>query len=593
MTEPNRVQVQAVPSEASEADTLIGFLDTAARNHEGRTALRVLRGGRWDGLTYGELRDRAEAWGRVLSGAGVGRGDRVLLVSENSLGWVVAFFALILQEAVAVPLDPELGERDILALSDKTQARVWLVSRRVRERVGCAAAEGADRREVFDVDAFADLPGESSLTDERIEQEASRTPEVTAGHAASQWAFMPFTSGTTLAPKGVPLTHANLLADLRAIRQVVSIRPSDEFLSVLPLYHVLGFTAGLLAPMGAGATVTYVDLLTPTGLLEAMTATRTTIMIGVPRLYALLARRIGERIDSAPLHRRALHVPLCGVAHLSRGLARVIPPLAPVLRRLRAALYRPVHSRFGGRIRLLVSGGAPLAPDVFHALDLMGFTTCEGYGLTETSPVLTLNRPARPRCGTAGSPLPGVELRIEQPDEEGVGDVMVRGACVFSGYFGDEEATRRAFSGDWFRTGDRGRVERDGHLVLAGRADDVIVTGAGKNVYPDEIEWLYREVPHVKEFFVVGWPEPGSAGQAPHAVIVLDDAEDAPPVDACRREIESALSRISRGLPGYQRIRRVHFWDRALPRTSALKVKRRQVRRVLIEEQSSPGDARS
>jgi long-chain acyl-CoA synthetase len=593
MTEPNRAQAHSVPGGASEGDTLVGFLDRAARDHEDKTALQVLRGGRWDRLTYGELQDRAEAWGRVLSAAGVGRGDRVLLVSENSLGWVVALFALIVQGAVLVPLDPELGERDIVALSEKTEARVWLLSRRVRERVRSVAVEGAGEREIFDVDAFADLPGESTPADEPAEQEASRTPGEAGEEAASQWAFMPFTSGTTLAPKGVPLTHANLLANVRALRQVVSIGPSDEFLSVLPLYHVLGFTAGLLAPMSAGATITYIDRLTPTGLLEAMAATRTTIMIGVPRLYALLARRIGERIESAPLHRRALHVPLRGVAHFCRGLATVIPPLAPVFRRLRAALYRPVHSRFGGRIRLLVSGGAPLAPDVFHALDLMGFTACEGYGLTETSPVLTLNRPARPRCGTVGSPLPGVELRVEQPDEDGVGDVMVRGACVFSGYFGDEESTRRAFSGDWFRTGDRGRLGRDGHLVLAGRADDVIVTGAGKNVYPDEIEWLYRELPHVKEFCVVGVPEPGGAGQAPHAVIVLDDAEDAPPVDARRREIESALSRISRALPGYQRIRRVHFWDRALPRTSALKVKRRQVRRTLMEEQSSPGDSRS
>ncbi len=471
----------------------------------------------------------------------------------------------------------------ILAMSDKTGARVWLASRRVLERVGCVLAEAARQPRAFEVEAFACAPDESQLAgDGGGEEVGAQRPKTMGGQAENECALMPFTSGTTLAPKGVPLTHANFLANLRAIRQVVSIGRSDEFLSVLPLYHVLGFTAGLLAPLSAGATVTYVDRVTPAALLEAMQATRTTVMIGVPRLYALLARRISQTVESASPARRGVYVLLLGAARVCRGLEGALGLLAPAARRLRAVLFRRAHRRFGGRIRFLVSGGAALPPDVFDSLDLLGLTVCEGYGLTETSPVLTLNPPARPRRGTAGPPLPGVELRIDHPDGDGVGDIMVRGPCVFSGYCNDEESTGRAFRDGWFRTGDRGRLERDGYLTLAGRADDVIVTGAGKNVYPDEIEWLYRELPHVKEFCVVGVPDPGSAGHAVHAVVVLDDSEGGPSVGARRGAVESAASRIARELRGHQRVRRFHFWDGELPRTYTLKVKRQQVREAVL-----------
>jgi long-chain acyl-CoA synthetase len=380
----------------------------------------------------------------------------------------------------------------------------------------------------------------------------------------------------------VPLTHGNFLSNVRAVLQVIDVDKSDEFLAVLPLHHALAFTTTLLLPLSIGATVTYLDRLTPKALIEAMAATQTTLLIAVPRLYALLARGIRANIDALPPRRRAALSLLLAAARAARGLTCAIPPLGSSARRLRSLLFRPMHRRFGGGLRLLVSGGAALPPEIYDMLDLMGFCVCEGYGLTETSPVLTINPPRRPRCGTVGLPLPGVDVRIEGPGADGVGEVLVRGPGVFGGYFEDEEATRRAFSGEWFRTGDHGRLDRDGHLILAGRADDMIVTGGGKNVYPNEVEWLYRELPYVKEMCVVGMPDHGSAGDAVHAVVVLDDSEEGPPADVRRREVESALSHIARGLPAHQRIRGIHFWDGDLPRTSTLKVKRREVRRALL-----------
>ena len=547
--DPTEAAVSAA-GEPWEAQSLFELLSRAARYGD-RTALQVSRGGQWTRLSYRELLAFAEARGRELAAAGLARGERALLVADASPEWGVAYFAIMSQGATAVPLDPQLNPPDIAAIAARTRARVWLVSKAVRERLGDAVGEAR----LFVVDQSSSAPAETA-------GETGRG-EVSGNDLAS----IPFTSGTTLAPKGVPLTHGNFLADLRALLAVVKVRREDEFLSVLPLYHVLGFTGGFLAPLSVGATVTFVERLTPKALLEAMQATRTTVIISVPRLMILLVRAIQARAAGSPRSAQLVFAVLLALARVCRRLGA---------RGLRAALFRGVHTRFGGRLRMLVSGGAALPSEVYDLLDLMGFTVCEGYGLTETSPVLTLNPPHAPRRGTVGLPLPGVEVRIGDPDAEGLGEVLVRGACVFAGYLEDPAATARAFHDGWFRTGDLGRLERDGHLVLAGRADDVIVTGGGKNVYPVEVEYLYRDLPHVKELCIVGVPDPASGGDAVHAVITLDDSDESP--ETRKREIGAAVSEISKGIPPHQRVRGVHFWEGELPRTSTLKVKRKQVR---------------
>jgi long-chain acyl-CoA synthetase len=440
----------------------------------------------------------------------------------------------------------------------------------VLERIGDALAAIPSPPRVFIVNRLAHLPGDSD------QAPAAHTAETASEQADAdrEIASIPFTSGTTLAPKGVLLTHRNFLSNVRSLLAVVHFTSSDDLLSVLPMHHLLEFTGGFLAPLSVGATVTYAEKLTPKVLLETMQSTETSVLIGVPRLLMLLTRALRARSDSSsPGRRRALAL-LLGLASLCDGIARLGPPL----RRLRAVLFRAAHKRLGGRMRIVVSGGAALPPDVYRVLDVMGFTVCEGYGLTETSPVLTVNPPGRPRCGTVGPAIPGVELRITDPNADGIGEVLARGACVFSGYLDDEQATRQAFRGEWFCTGDLGSLDQDGYLVLAGRADDVIVTGGGKNVHPVEVEWLYRDLPHVKELCVIGVPDRATAGDAVHAVVVLDEPGDLQPLDARKREVEAAVSEISRRLPTHQRIRRLHFWEGELPRTNTLKVKRRQLR---------------
>jgi len=587
------VQAEIASGEPGEASTLFGLLLRAASRFGSKPALQVCRSGQWSRLSYRQLLAGAQTWGRVLAAAGLSPGDRALVISESSPEWGIGYFAILSQGAVAVPLDPHLGGADVAAIAARVNARVWLVSRAVLSRIGAVATGAVESPTIFEIDGFSALPEQAALTPEGHPAAPPRCaygeggrrepPEPADMQAWDLTASILFTSGTTLAPKGVPLTHRNFLSNVLPLVSVMHFGSRDELISVLPMHHALEFTGGFLSPLSRGATITYVERVTPRALLEAMQATRSTVMIGVPRLCVLLVKAIQAGAGSLGPWGRISFAASAALARFSQALASVMPPLSPQLRALRASLFRPVHRRLGGHVRLIVSGGAALPPEVFDALDLMGFTVCEGYGLTETAPVLTVNPPERPRRGTVGRPLPGVKITIEEPSAEGIGAVLAQGPSVFRGYLEDEQATRGAFCGEWFRTGDLGRFDRCGYLVLAGRADDVIVTGGGKNVYPMEVEWLYQSLPHVKEFCVVGMSDPASAGDAVHAVVVEDDAEGSPPTEARRAAIESAVSEISRRVSPHQRIRRVHYWEGDLPRTPTLKVRRKQVQAVLRE----------
>lgn len=557
----------------SDPKGLFELLCQSAARFPDATALQAYRSGEWTRLSYREVLTRANQWGEALAAVGVAPCSRVLLVAESAPAWGIAYFAVVSRRATVVPLDPHLSPTDLCALAYRTHARVWLVSRSVAARLGTLPIDLPDPVTLLELEAFTGPPPEARGQASEVEP---------AGE--EETASILFTSGTTLAPKGVPLTHRNFCSNVDALLSVIHFTGRDRLVSVLPMHHALEFTGGFLAPLRVGATITYLERLTPKHLVEAMQGTGATTMIGVPRACALLARTIETGMSGRKGWPGAAMKVALSLARASCAVARALPPLAPVMRALRRRFFRPVHQRLGGQLRLIVTGGAALPPGIYDALDRYGFIICEGYGLTETSPVLAVNDPRRPRRGTVGPPLPGVEIRIEEAETEGVGAVLARGPGVFSGYLDDPEATRAAFEGAWFRTGDLGRFDRSGALVLAGRADDVIVTGGGKNVYPVEVEWLYQSLPYVKELCVIGIPDPASAGEAVHVVIVEDDSGDAPAKDTRRPAIETAVSDISRSVAPHQRVRGIHYWEGDLPRTSTLKIKRRQVQAAIKEE---------
>ncbi len=523
-----------------------------------KTALQIRRDGRWLRYSYREALLATGSIMQRLTEFGLSVGDRMALSAENGPEWGLAYLAAMRAGLTAVPLDPQLPP-----------AEAWSASRFVGAKLMCAgpaslaalrAARGPDDPPVVELrDPF--IPPPAAARD--------RFPDAAAASDIAVASIL-FTSGTALTPRAVPLTHRNLLANAAALSRVHPISAADEFLSVLPMYHVFEFTAGFLIPLVSGATITYVDQLKGPVILSAMQDTGTTIMLVVPRLLRMFFDGIQHQLAESGLARRAVFSILTFLStRTGHKFAR--------------QLFGPVHAKFGGRLRMFVSGGSRLDPDLSQALQQLGFTVHEGYGMTETSPVLTVTPPGRYKPGSVGPPLPNVELEVRHANADGVGDVWVRGPAVMSGYLNNASATQETFLDGWLRTGDLGRLDEEGYLYLTGRSKDLIVTGAGKNVYPDELEALYGDLPYTKELCVFGMPAEHGLGDVVHAVVVLDPAA-APELDrsSMEREVRGALMTIAESLPSHQRIQTLHFWSRELPKTSTLKAKRGLIREMVL-----------
>ena len=540
---------------------LLELLDAAVEAHGTRVALRM-DGQDKERFTYQELSRWADRVARFLLAAGAGKGDRVLLASENRPEWAVTYFGILRAGGVAVPVDAQLSAAEMANLAATSGARIAILSERTEERMpelpGRLAAAGLQLRLV------------------PLHEALRGGPEVPLPHSASpdDVASLIFTSGTTGTPKGVMLTHRNFASLVARLAGVFDLGPGDGLLSVLPLHHTFEFTCGLLVPLSRGAEVEYLDELTADTLGDALEEGRITAMIGVPALWSLLHRRITQEVAARPgFVEEAFH-------QLMKANAALRDRAGLNLGKL---LFWPVHRKMGGRLRILVSGGSALSPEVQKAFHEMGFDLYEGYGLTEAAPVLSVSTPEDegPRAGHVGKPLPGIDVRIADPDENGVGEVLARGPNVMLGYWTmaggepgpDREATEAAIEDGWLRTGDLGKLDADGRLVLVGRRKDVIIDAGGKNVYPDEIEELYKEPDLVKELSVVGLPEPEGEKVA---MLVVPDFRDRDRGEV-RRRLEEHLRKVSASLPFHKRAKIWHVVEAELPKTSTRKVKRKLV----------------
>jgi long-chain acyl-CoA synthetase len=353
-------------------------------------------------------------------------------------------------------------------------------------------------------------------------------------------------------------------------------------LSVLPLHHTFEFSTGFLTPLSRGAQITYLPELTSDALARAIKNGHVTGMVGVPALWELLHRRIKNRLyERSDWIGKAADNLMWANAWL-----RDKTPL-----NFGQILFYPIHEGLGGRIRYFISGGSALSEKIQRDFHGLGFTILEGYGLTEASPVLTVTRPEnRMLTGTVGKPLPGVEVRISDPDASGVGEVIARGPNVMLGYYEDETATRKTLVDRWLYTGDLGRVDDDGNLYLVGRSKEIIVDTNGKNVYPDELEEIYGNSPYVKELSIVGLAD--GIGEKVACLVVADDEYDISLSRAAlHRLVEEHFREVSASLPYFKRVKVLHFTDIELPRTATRKVKRREVVQMMesMEESQKSG----
>ncbi|MBT3269599.1 AMP-binding protein [Candidatus Poribacteria bacterium] len=524
----------------SGAITLTGFLVEAHRSAGDKVALRIKREDQWHELTYAELLGASQRLARELVDDGRQPGAKVVLFANSRPEWVVAYFACAAAGLTVVPLDPQTPLAEVRAVGEFTDAHLYFtteVSQAALERELLGQWEQDCALTVCDlasVNHYGDRP-----PDEVMDRADPDDP-----------ASIIFTSGTAVDPKGAVLSHANFLANVAGVAALLEPLATDRFLSVLPLNAAFEFSSGLLIPLSVGASLTYAGSLNPRRILATIAEAGATVMLGIPRLYQMYAEMA---------RRQAV------------GSGRTVP--------------EELHDLFGDQMRVLVSGGAALDPDVYTDFEQAGIPVHEGYGLTEAAPVITVNPHHGTRRGSVGRPLPGVEVDIVAPDEEGVGEIVVSGASVMRCYYRNEAATTEAIRDGRLHTGDLGYLDEDGYLHITGRSKDVIVTSAGKNVYPSEVELRYKGLPHVREMCVVGVKDASRREQV-HAVLVVGPDGDG---DDNRAAIAKAMAGIAADLPSYQRIQHVHYRSRELPKSASLKVNRDEIRDLLMRGATDAG----
>jgi long-chain acyl-CoA synthetase len=543
---------------------LLEMFETTTKRHAPRVAMRIARDGVEEKYTYAELQELATRVGAFLVGAGIAPAERVVLIAESCPEWGMCYFGVLKAGATCIPVDAKSTLEEVINLARSGGARGIIISEELlHSKLSDLPARLAEQGLTIAIWPFGQV---FALAPEEVE--LANIAQLPSRISANTVASLIFTSGTTGIPKGVMLSHRNFTSLVAKLSAVFDLNEHDGLLSVLPLHHTFEFSAGFLVPLSVGAQITYLEELTGDKLADALKAQHVTAIVGVPALWELLHRRIMNRFAETS---ETLEKVMKALMRMNSKIRNKTPlNLGPVL-------FYPVHHRLGGNIRYLISGGSALPENVLTGFHGLGFTLLEGYGLTEAAPVLTVTRRSNKMLlGSVGKPLPGIDLKIINVDDRGVGEVIARGPNVMLGYYNNETATQAVLIDKWLHTGDLGRIDADGNLYLMGRSKDVIVDHNGKNVYPDEIEDLYSNFEYIKELSVVGLPD-GAAERV--ACLVVPDYERSTNLsrDLVRAKIEEHFRAISIAQPFHKRVKVLQFTDIELPRTATRKVKRREI----------------
>ncbi|MCY4085658.1 MAG: AMP-binding protein [Actinomycetia bacterium] len=503
---------------------MVEFLEEVAYRFSDRPALLFKTGLRYRRWSYRGLLQDSGRLASELQRRGVAEGDRVLVWGPNCPQWVLAFFACLRVGAVVVPLDVRGSPDFAHDVATQTDPRLLFAS-----RVTPSAYRQLGLPTVF----FEEM-------EKLLQSQGAPTP---VELRPDDLAEVMFTSGTTGNPKGVMLTHKNLMANLESVRQHIPGEPSYRLVSILPLSHMFEQVGGLLIPLSAGANVTYPASLKPVTLLKTLAERRATLLLVVPQALDLLLKGVEREVSRQGRER---------VWRLLLNAARFAP--YPV----RRLLFRSVRRRFGGALTHIVAGGAALDPHLGAKWAAMGFKLIQGYGATEASPVISCHTIRNPRYDSAGPPIPGVDVRIASD-----GEIMVRGPNLTPGYWKAPEQTARVFTDGWYHTGDQGFLDENGFIHVNGRKKDMIVLANGQNVFPEDVEATLQRHPAVEDAAVVGVPR--DTGTEVHAALRVDN-------EAAARD---AVTWANGTLAEHQQIRGFTIWPQEdFPRTHTFKVKK-------------------
>lgn len=538
--------------------------------------------GKFRTISYKEFADDVNGLGTTLIDLGL-KDKRIAVISENRYEWCVGYMAVVCGTGLVVPLDRSLPENEIRSLIERSEVEVIIYSSKYNEIMERVKKDEISKIKYYiSMDADEDTKNVLSMRQminkgKKILKDGDKR-FIDAKIDNQKMSIMLFTSGTTSQAKAVALSHRNICNNIEEIASMFDISPKDTFLSFLPLHHTFESTVGFLYPMYAGASIAYCDGIKH--LAENIKEYQITVMISVPILFENMYKKVLRGIEKKGK-----------LETFKKGMK-----ISNFLRKylhidIRKKVFKEIHELLGGKVRLFINGAAALDPDVEKGFNDIGINMAQGYGLTETSPVLAAGNgfPKYSRIGSVGRALPNVKLKIEDPDEDGIGEVIAKGESVMLEYYGNEEATKEAIVDGWFHTGDLGYFDKDDYLYITGRKKTVIVLKNGKNIYPEEIEALIGKVDGVKESFVYGVPSTNNDEKESkvNAEIVYDEEriqEILGNVDEekIKEYLWEHVKEINKTMPPYKYIREIIVTKEELIKTTTQKVKRHEeIKKVL------------
>ncbi len=510
-------------------------------------------------ITYSEFEKEYKAATTAFLDLGY-QNKRIAVIGANSYGWILSYLASA-TVGVVVPIDKELSVEDIENFIREAECTAVVADEKILQKMGCEI-------EKFTTDKSGNFKSIFDLVKEgSVLYENGNTTVDTMSVDAEEMSILIFTSGTTGNSKGVCLSQKNICANINQTARMVKVDKTLHSLSVLPLHHTYETTLGHMLLLSGGSCISYCDGLRHVS--KNIGEYRPSVLIVVPLLLDFILKRIDSTLR-ASLPKKFVPSEETPLLEMLKGLPAI----------LRFIVKRKVKKSLGGRLRLLIVGAAPIKPEVIETFMFLGITTYQGYGLTECSPLIAGNNDFYMNPEAVGLPIHGVEIKIENPNDEGVGEVIARGDNIMLGYYNAPEETAQVMRGGWFHTGDLGRFDEDGFLYLTGRCKNVIVAQNGKNIYPEELETRLLEDDFVEEALVIGVPN-SKGGTSVKAKIFpkIEKIKEKlggkePSVKEIAEHIQKAVSKINDKLPVYKKIVETEIVDEAFEKTTTKKIKR-------------------
>ena len=525
--------------------------------------------GKFRNITHKEFRDDINALGTKLINMGL-KNKRIAVISENRYEWGVDYLATVTGVGIVVPLDRALPGNEIENLMIRSEVEAIFYSNKYDETMNRVKEQGNTNVKYFiSMDLEKEENGVYSQK-ELIEQgkkllEEGNTEFLNAKIDAEKMSIMLFTSGTTAMSKAVMLSHKNICANLKDITAVIKLYTTDRFLSFLPLHHTFECTVGFLYPVSIGGAIAFCDGIRH--IAENIKEYQITAMISVPILFESMYKKVMKGIEKK------------GKLETVKKGIKISNFLLKFGIDIRKKLFKEIHDNLGGKVRLFVAGGAALDPEAEKGFNELGFTMYQGYGLTESSPVIAAEDDKYRRLGSIGKAFPSLDVKVVDANEEGIGELVAKGPSIMLGYYNNEEATKEAIEPDgWFHTGDLAKIDKDGYIFISGRKKFVIVLKNGKNIFPEEIEFLVNKIEGIKESFIYGRPE--DDGDYKICAKIVYDKDQMKELYNLENEEEikdfiwKEIKKINKTMPAYKYIRDIIVTDKELIKTTTQKIKR-------------------